>query len=163
MHCTTKLHSKKLELSLDLHSKLVIIFMLCQADFPSTANLPEVLLECLVDLLNSGLQVWVPLVLQQMPIAEQTHLQLYPWSMQSSPNLHLNIDITTAWGQKCSHQLLQLEISLNTIWFACALQQFIAHRFKALRFKSPCQETHKLTQHVFQHQQVRSCISAATS
>ena len=39
----------------DLHRKFVVVIMLSQADFPSTANLPEVLLEGLVNLLYSGL------------------------------------------------------------------------------------------------------------
>lgn len=50
---------------LDLHSKLVIVWMLCQTDLPCTADVLEVALERLVDLLDSVQQVGIPLILQQ--------------------------------------------------------------------------------------------------
>ena len=103
MHCMSYPHSLKLEISLDLHSKFVIVLVLCQAHFPSTANLPEVLLECLVDLLDSGLQIWVPLVLQQQTTAEGSTLQPYALGMLETTNLRLNVYIIAAWA-KCRLQ-----------------------------------------------------------
>lgn len=49
----------------DLNSKLVVVCMLCQTDLSCTANVLEVALECLVDLLDSTQEVRVPLILQK--------------------------------------------------------------------------------------------------
>ena len=52
--------------SLDLNSKLIIVCMLCQADLPCTANVSEIALKGLVNLLDCPLEVRVPLILHNI-------------------------------------------------------------------------------------------------
>lgn len=76
----------------DLNSKLVVVCMLCQADLSCTANVLEVALECLVDLLDSAQKVRVPLILQKDNWHDVKMHQICCTSMRMHP-CHL-LDLT---------------------------------------------------------------------